>query len=467
MSAPTRRRFLKDAALGLTAATLLASSKTKVQAASASERVRIGVIGCGNQGTNHLRSLATLKDAEIVYACDVDEKRLADGKKLADGAQGVTDLRRILDDRSVDAVTIATPDHWHVPAALLALDALKHVYVEKPCCHNVREGQLLRAAAGQHKQVVAHGTQSRSSPAIRQAIAMLRDGVIGDVLIAKCWNWQMRKDIGHREPGPPPPGVDYDTWVGPAEWMPFQANRFHYDWHWWYNFGCGDWNDYIHGRRARGWAKRNRRDLGRRRQVLLRRRPAVPDTQQVTFEYAGDGKAGSRRMLIYEQRLWSTTYPYNVDSGAEFFGTKGRMFLSKRGKFEVFGERDKPLDVKLDSAPQSHVAENLKNWLDCIQSGGEPHANIENAVRTATAVHLGNIATRLQRTLHFDPVEERILGDDEATAVRCRHRADGHWGIPDARGCVASPERQAKGVVNACTDNHASASRGQGRPGIA
>ena len=162
MSAPTRRRFLKDAALGLTAATLLASSKTKVQAASASERVRIGVVGCGNQGTNHLRSLATLKNAEIVYVCDVDETRLADGKKLAGGAQSVTDLRRILDDRSVDAVTIATPDHWHVPAALLALDAGKHVYVEKPCCHNMREGQLLLAAARKHKR---GGQRTARSPA--------------------------------------------------------------------------------------------------------------------------------------------------------------------------------------------------------------------------------------------------------------------------------------------------------------
>ena len=156
-----------------------------------------------------------------------------------------------------------------------------------------------------------------------------------------------------------------------------------------------------------------------------------PDTQQVTFEYPGDGKTGSRRMLIYEQRLWSTTYPYNVDSGAEFFGTKGRMFLSKRGKFEVFGERNKPLDEKLDSEPRSHTAENLNNWLDCIQSGGEPHANVENAVRTATAVHLGNIATRLQRTIHFDPAAEKIIGDDEATAlVTRRYRDGGHWAVP-------------------------------------
>jgi predicted dehydrogenase len=436
MSAPTRRCFLKDTALGLTAATLLGSAATKLRAASASQRVRVGVIGCGNQGTNHLRSLATLDNAEVVHVCDVDEQRLAAGLKIAAGAQGATDLRRLLDDPTVDAVTIVTPDHWHVPAALLALAAGKHVYVEKPCCHNVREGQLLRAAAAKSNRVVAHGTQSRSNPAIRQAIAMLHDGLIGDVLLAKCWNWQQRKDIGHREPSAPPPGVDYDTWVGPAEWMPFQANRFHYDWHWWYNFGCGDMgNDGIHELDYALWG------LG------VTTHPSTvsaaggkfffdddqqfPDTQQVTFEYAGDGKPGGRRMLIYEQRLWSTTYPNNVDSGAEFYGTKGRMFLSKRGKFEVVGERNKPLDAKLDQEIRSAGPANFKNWLDCIQSGGEPHANIENAVRTATAVHLGNIATRLQQTIRFDPAKEQIIGDDEANELlNRRYRADGHWAIP-------------------------------------
>ena len=309
------------------------------------QRVRIGVIGCGNQGTNHIRSLSGLSDAQIVHVADIDQERLAKAVSASGGANGVADFRRILDDRSVDAVTIATPDHWHVPVALLALEAGKHVYVEKPCSHNVREGQLLKAAAQKHGKVVVHGTQSRSSPAIQQAMKLLRDGVIGDVLIAKCWNWQKRSDIGHVQPSAPPSGVDYDTWVGPAEWMPFQSNRFHYSWHWWYNFGCGDvGNDGIHELDYALWG------LG------VETHPAVvsaaggkyffdddqqfPDTMQVTFEYPGDGKVGSRRMLIYEQRLWSTTYPFNVDSGAEYFGTKGRMFLSKRGKFEIHGERN-------------------------------------------------------------------------------------------------------------------------------
>jgi predicted dehydrogenase len=425
---------MKDAALGATA-TLVAGST--VHGASVLERVRIGVIGCGNQGGNHIKSLSTLKDAEIAYVAEVDSERLSRAVIEAGGAKGVGDFRRILDEPSVDAVTIATPDHWHVPVALLALAAGKHVYVEKPCSHNVREGQLLVAATHKHKKVVAQGTQSRSNPAMQQAMKMLRDGVIGDVLIAKCWNWQKRNDIGRMQPSAVPPGVDYDTWVGPAEWMPFQANRFHYNWHWWYNFGCGDLgNDGIHEFDYALWG------LG------VQTHPSVvsaaggkyffdddqqfPDTMQVTFEYPGNDRVGGRRMLIYEQRLWSTTYPYNVDSGAEYIGTKGKMFISKRGKFEVRGERNRPLEVSLDGVPKSEVPQNQQNWIECIKSGGVPNANVEIAHRTATAAHLGNIATRLGRSIRFDPTEERILGDDEANALLSRNYRDGgHWGIPE------------------------------------
>src|SRR6185295_6464606 len=184
MSTGTRRSFLKNAALGVTTAAVL--NRSKLKAASPSEHVRVGVIGCGNQGGNHIKVLSSLKDAQLAYVADIDGQRLATAVTESNGAKGVSDFRRILDDKSIDGVTIPLPDHWHVPAALLALDAGKHVYVEKPCCHNIREGQLLRAAVKKHGKVMAHGTQSRSSPSINQAIAMLRDGLIGDVLIAKC-----------------------------------------------------------------------------------------------------------------------------------------------------------------------------------------------------------------------------------------------------------------------------------------
>ena len=429
----TRRHFLKDAALG--AATIAFAAPALVRASNVADRVRIGVIGCGKQGQGHIDGLSRVKDAEIVSVCDVDQERLAKGAELS-GGKPFGDFRRILDDPTIDAVTVVTPDHWHAPVSIMALNAGKHVYVEKPCCHNIREGQLLREAVKKTGKILAHGTQARSSPSMQQAMGLLRDGVIGDVLQSKCWNWQLRGDIGHMKPSAPPSGVDYDTWIGPAEWVPFQENRFHYSWHWWYNFGCGDLgNDGIHEFDYALWG------LGVTTHPTLISAAGgkyffdddqeFPDTQQVTFEFNGDGKVGDRRMFIYEQRLWSKNRPYNVDSGAEYIGTNGKMFISKRGQFEVRDGDNKRKDVKLDGQPKSSVEENFQNWIDCIRSGGVPNANVEIAVRTATSCHLGNIATRLQRTIKFDPATEKVVGDDDANALLGRkYRDGGHWGIP-------------------------------------
>jgi predicted dehydrogenase len=425
---------LKDGVVGVAASTLLTHSK--LHAAGANERAQVAVIGCGGQGNAHIRSLKSLDGVEIGYVCDVDEKRLSAAAKEAGTAKPVADFRAILDDRSIDAITIATPDHWHTPIALLALDAGKHVYVEKPCCHNVREGQLLLAAVRKSGKCVAHGTQSRSSGAMQQAIQMLHEGVIGDVLVAKCWNWQKREHIGRRKPSEPPAGVDYDAWVGPAEWMPYQANRFHYDWHWWHNFGCGDLgNDGIHDLDYTLWGLDVNTDpsiiSGVGGKYFFEDDQQFPDTQQVSFEFPSNARPYVRKMMIFEMRLWSTTYPFNVDSGAEFYGTNGKMFLSKRGKFEVYGPRNAEMDIKLATQLKTSVAENQQNWLDCIKSGEQPNANIEVAVRSATAVHLGNIATRLQRTLRFDPKKQMVIGDEEANALLARkYRADGHWATP-------------------------------------
>lgn len=436
MSRWTRRNFLANAAAGAAAAAVLAPARSR--ALGANERVRVAIIGAGNQGKRHCESLMTLSDAEIVYVCDVDPQRLGEQVARTNGkAKGISDLRRALDDPSIDAVTLPVPDHWHTPAALLALAAGKHIYVEKPCSHNIREGQALVEAVKKSGKVAAHGTQSRSCPGIQEAMQMLHEGVIGDILIAKCWNWQLREDIGHKQPSAPPAGVDYETWVGPAEWMPFQDNRFHYHWHWWHNFGTGDvGNDGCHELDIALWG------LGVTTQpssvaaiggkYFFDDDQQFPDTAQVTLEWPGDGKPGSKRMLIFEQRLWSTSYPFGVDAGNEFIGTKGRMFISKRGKFELRGERNAALNRELKGQTKALVEENQQNWLDCIRSGGTPNANIEIAHRTACAAHLGNIAIRTGRSLKFDPATEAIIGDDEATALLSRkYREQGHWGVPD------------------------------------
>lgn len=434
MYSSTRRQFLAGAA----SAGVLWASSARVRAAGANERVRIAIIGAGNQGKSHAKSLLSLpKDAEIAYVCDVDEQRLGEQLERVGGrAQAVGDFRRILDDPTVDAVTLPIPDHWHTPAALLALEAGKHIYVEKPVSHNIREGRMLVEAVARHGKVGAHGTQSRSVPGIQEAMQMLREGVIGEVLIAKCWNWQMRRDIGRHQPSSPPPHVNYDQWVGPAEWMDFQENRFHYDWHWWYNFGTGDvGNDGCHEFDIALWGLgvdiHPSLVVAAGGKYFFDDDQQFPDTAQVTLEWPGDGKPGNKRMLIYEQRLWSTNYPLNVDSGNEFIGTKGRMFVSKRGKFEIRGDRNVPIDRQLSGTTKAEVFYNHQNWIDCIRDGKTPNANIEIAHRTAAAAHLGNIAIRLGRSLQFDPATENFVDDDEATALLGRkYRAEGHWAIP-------------------------------------
>ena len=427
-----RRTFLSNAASSMAATSLVLSGRG-VHAASGASRFRVGVIGCGNQGKHHQKAIGEVDDIELVYVCDVDSVRLHEAVERTPKARPVSDFRKILEDDSIDGVTLPVPDHWHAPAALMALKAGKHVYVEKPCSHNIREGRWLLDAARTNNLVVQHGTQSRSNPSLRQAIAMLHDGVIGDVLIAKAWNWQRRDDIGQMSPSEPPGGLNYENWVGPAEWLPHQANRLHYHWHWWFNFGCGGiGNDGIHELDYALWGlgpedhPSEISAMGGK--YFFHDDQQFPDTQQVSYEFGGD----QQRMLIYEQRLWSTNYPFNVDNGAEFYGTKGRMLLTKRGKFEVYGERNRRLDVKLPTAPIPRVADHLQNWVDATRLGERPNADIAIGHQTATAVHLGNIAWRVGRKLRFDPIKERMIDDPDADRLLGRsYRADGHWGVPE------------------------------------
>jgi predicted dehydrogenase len=392
------------------------------------EQVRYGVIGCGGRGAVYYSGAS--------YVCDPDRERLAAAAKSTgvDEAHAVTDLRRILDDRDVDAVVIATPDHWHAPAALLACAAGKHVYVEKPASHNFRESQLLVKAACDSNLVVQHGTQQRSRPFTIDAVRALGEGLIGDVLVAKAWNIQRRENIGHRRPTAPPTGVDYDLWVGPAEMVPFQANRFHYDWHWWHNFGTGDiGNDGAHDLDYARWG------LGV--ETLPAKITAVggkyffdddqqfPDTATCVFEYPASDDAGHPRQLIFEMRLWSTNYPMNCDSGVEFHGTKGKMFLSKRGKLSVIGADNEPLAYEGVDAdmPYDHFAE----FISAIRDSRRPNADMIEAHRSVGLVHLANIALRVGRSLDFDPRTEQITDDQEASELLSRtYRDGGHWAVP-------------------------------------
>ena len=424
----SRRRFLATAAGS--AATVASVSG----GGTANDTLAVALIGCGSQGRNVARAMAQVPGVRLAAVCDPDESRLGKLREELGAERAVGDLRRILDDRSIDAVIVATPDHWHAPAAILACDAGKHVYVEKPCSHNLREAMLLRETAHRTGVTVQHGTQSRSNPLIADAVAMLREGAVGDLLVAKAWNVQRRKNIGHQQPSAPPPGVDYDLWVGPAPLVPFQANRFHYDWRWWHAFGCGDvGNDGTHeldyARWGLGVDSFPTRIVGLGGKYAFDDDQEFPDTAAIVFEYPGDGSVGQRRQVMFEMRLWSGTYPHNCDSGVEFHGTDGMLFVSKRGKLELLDGRNKRVEIPPRAEPAmsgSHQAD----FVTAIREGRRPRADMDEAVRSVALVHLGNIAVRLERAIRFEPTTGHILDDQEANALLARDYRDGHWAVP-------------------------------------
>jgi predicted dehydrogenase len=330
-------------------------------------------------------------------------------------------------------VTVATPDHWHGPATILACNAGKHVYVEKPCAHNVREGRLMIEAARRNKCVVQVGTQSRSASGIQEAMQMLREGAIGEVLVSKAWNSQKRDNIGHAQPSNPPEELDYDQWIGPAPMVPYQSNRCHYHWHWWHAFGTGDiGNDGVHEMDIARWGlgveehPTHISALGGK--LFFDDDQQFPDTQYVVFEYPGNGSVGQKRQLVFEQRIWSPYTQEGHENGNAFYGTKGVLVLGKRNGWKLYGERNKL--IKEGESGASGSAHH-QNFLACIASGEKPNADIEIGHLSASLCHLGNIAVRVGRALTFDGQHEAIVGDDDAAALVRREYRDGHWAAPE------------------------------------
>jgi predicted dehydrogenase len=434
MTRTNRREFLRKTSTWAATATAGVAAD---QVAGANERVVIGVIGPGGMGTNLLESFVARKDVAVAWVCDVDADRRDAAARRVEKASGkapkaVTDLRRILEDKSVDAVIVATPDHWHAPATILACDAGKHVYVEKPCSHNIREGRLMVETARRTKRVVQVGTQSRSTAHVRRAMELIHGGAIGDVLVSKAWNSQLRSSIGRQQPAAPPPQLDFDTWLGPAPVVPYRPNLLHGIWRWWFAFGTGDMgNDGVHdldiARWGLGVTTHPVRVAALGGKYFFDDDQEFPDTQTVAFEYGPEEKFPRRRQLIFEQRIWSPYVQEGHENGNAFYGTKGMLVLGKGRGWQLFGPRNE-LREEMSGSPDGGA--HHQNFLECIKSGARPTADIEEGHLSASLCHLGNIATRLGRSLAFDPASEHIRDDKEADQLTRRTYRDGHWAIP-------------------------------------
>jgi len=419
MQTQTRRQFVKRTSTGLAAFTTLNVLPALAQDPP-SERIRHAVIGTGGQGTGHCRGFSALPHCEVAAVCDIDPERrekAAASVPNADRVKRHEDYRRLLEDASIDTVSIATCDHWHTPVALAAILAGKHVYVEKPCSHNVRESRLLVQAARAHNKCVQHGTQRRSHGESKAAVQALREGAIGKVLVAKAINHQLRGPIGRAPVSDPPAGVNYDLWLGPAPVRPFTRNRWHYNWHWFWDYGCGDLgNDGIHQLDVARWGlgvEYPHALTASGGQLFYDDDHETPDTQTVVYEY-------ERCHLIYEMRLFT---PYGLeghDNGNVFYGTDGRMDIGRGGV--VITARDGKTR-RLEGGRES----NLEDFLAAVRAQDPKRlsAPIEAGAISADLCHLGNIATRLGgQRLVYDPVAGRITHcggrEGEANALLTR-----------------------------------------------
>jgi predicted dehydrogenase len=385
--------------------------------------VRLGLIGCGGIMTTHVKGLVGRREkVEISWLCDVDPRQSDELSKLVSGdfqsyvPRQTSRFEDVLNDSNVDACIIATPHHWHAPIALRAMQSGKDVYIEKPISHVYNEGPLIAAAAEKYGRIVQQGSQMRSSPVTRKAEQLLKDGVIGEVKVARAWTAELRTAVAAVPDEPVPMGVDYDRWLGPASSRPFNPHRFHKTWRMFRDYGNGEiGDDGIHDLDMAAWglgvetlpsqitARGSRKMLGD--QVS-----EYPDNMTVTYEYS-DG-----RLLIYENYPFTAYGLHGFDNGNVFYGTAGYMVFSRRGAFSVFqGPKSVPGPTEgKELRGRTGYPEHMADFLTAVRSRSQTRATPAIAHRSCALVHLGEIAFQTTGRLDFDPVKEIFPGSEEA-----------------------------------------------------
>lgn len=440
--ADSRRSFLKKAAAG---SAILAieggfsglTAANYRRTAGADKLIRVAVIGCSSRGASLAGTFSRQADTEVKYICDVEENALKKGVAAVIGAAGKEplaekDFRRILNDRDLDALVIAMPDHWHAPATIMGCAAGKHVYVEKPMSHNPYEGELVIGAVEKYRTIVQVGTQRRSWPVLAQGLNELKNGIIGRVYMAKAWYANTRGPIGTGRTVPVPAGLDYELWQGPAPRKPFRDNLIHYNWHWFWNWGTGEaLNNGTHHLDIIRWGL----DLDYPSMVSSAGGRyhyhddwEVPDTQVITWEVPGI-------TITWEGRSCNGGLIDNRSHGVIFYGEQGALHTGDNS-FSVFDNKNKLVkEVRSDviisgslnttSPGEALDAVHIKDFLDNIRNGKTPSADAQNGHKSALWLHLGNISQRVGRSLAIDPSSGHIAGDREAEALWRRDYENG------------------------------------------
>jgi predicted dehydrogenase len=439
----TRRGFVGAVGGSAGAASLLAAPAI-LKGAPASEKIRLGLIGAGSRGGQLLDSFLPEKDTEIVAIADVDDHHAGETAERVKKAKGnmpetARDYRSMLDRKDLDAVIIATPDHWHALPTIHAILAGKDVYVEKPVAHNVAEGKAMIAAARKHNKIVAVGTQQRSSSHFQKAVDIVRSGQLGKVFWVQTWNYENISPTGMgRYPDCDSPSyVDYDRWLGPAPKRAFNPNRFHLLFRWFFDYAGGMMSDWgVHLNDIVLWA------LNAKGPQTVSSTGGIfttdddrdtPDTLQVVYEFP-------RCTLTYSMHKGNGLKLNGHDYGILFCGTDGSLMLDRSG-FEVIPDStvlpygiklvhgDRPIR-KIDLKPESAKGvdgqnTHVRNFLDCLRSRALPTSDIEIAHRSTNTCHLGNIAFKVGRKLAWDTETETIKNDPEANALLCREARKG------------------------------------------
>ncbi|MDX2179140.1 MAG: Gfo/Idh/MocA family oxidoreductase [Bryobacteraceae bacterium] len=421
MSDTTRRNFLAGAAAIATQAHPILG---------ANERVNLAVVGLGGRGNNHMDFYLKIPQARIMALCDVNQAALERGQaKVNRGAgenpKGYSDMRKLFDDKEVEAVSIATPNHWHALSAIWAMQAGKDVYCEKPASHNIFEGYQMVAAARKYGRMCQIGSQSRTIAHKVKAMKLLEEGVIGKVYMGKALCFKRRKSIGKKADEPVPPGLDWSLFLGPAPMRPYNELRFRYNWHWFWDTGNGDiGNQGVHEMDIMAWGLGKttlpKSVMSTGGKLLYDDDQETPNTQMATFDW-GDGVQG-----MFEVRGLITGGEGSlVKRGANtignlFYGADGWMAVDGSG-FQVFkGENDeKVMDEK---RTDNDTVPHMQNFLDAVKSRKyqDLHAEIEIGARAAALCHFANVSYRVGRKLTWDDKTRKFVGDVEANKMVSR-----------------------------------------------
>jgi predicted dehydrogenase len=417
-----RRHFLVS--------TAVLAGGAAVRGWSPNDTVRVAVVGCGGRGSSHVGAWSSMPNVEVAALCDVDDSHIAAKLKQLE-SRGMkkpatyVDMRKMLEDTTIDAVSIASPNHWHTLQTIWACQAGKDVYVEKPCSHNVFESQQIVAAARKYNRIVQQGSQSRSSPALREAVERMRKGELGDLYMARglCYKW--RDTILRTPVSAVPAGVDYDLWTGPAPKREFTKNRFHYNWHWFWDTGNGDLgNQGIHEVDIARWGlgvTHPTKVTAIGGKFMFDDDQETPNTLTASYEFEVDGKP---KMMTFEVRHWISPHEAGINGdkpgntiGNQFYGSKGYLVIDNYNKYYSFLGRDQQPGPAA-TARDEHWA----NFIGAVRSRKREdlNAEIEEGALSCTLMHLANISYRVGRTILWDAKTQTCIGDAEANKLLTR-----------------------------------------------